>query len=448
MRSKWKVLFLCGFVLMGLAGCSAPRGTDGKTKVDQIIASETIEISDEKQKSEYKKLKDDEVITIPATGFGETLSQSWFDGLIVWPIAQLINVFSGWTDAGIGIILTTLLIQLIVFAFTYKSQMASQRMQEIQPELTRIQNKYKDKTDDRSRMLMAQETQKLYQKYDIHPFGTILVTFIQLPIMMGMYYATMRASAVVYGSFLGMSLSETPIEAFKSLGSGSVQWGPIIIYLLMIVMQIVSLKLPQWMKKYDDKNRLIERINYDKDANTSELVKRSINKYQWDDCGIITKGLYTLSGTEVDREEYYYYEAPVSSVIYPIENEMADRNFMLNNGNNALKYYAVYAMDQNSDTLHLYDIYTCIYVTDPDGGQNGVDCVASGATDLRNMSVIRSGEEAVIKGVERGETVRIYDMAGNLVESTIANAGVYNVSNLAKGNYVVVSGSRVLKFSK
>ena len=29
-------------------------------------------------------------------------------------------------------------------------------------------------------------------------------------------------------------------------------------------------------KKYDDKNRLIERINYDKDANTSELVKRSI----------------------------------------------------------------------------------------------------------------------------------------------------------------------------
>ncbi len=64
------------------------------------------------------------------------------------------------------------------------------------------------------------------------------------------------------------------------------------------------------------------------------------------------------------------------------------------------------------------------------------------------MSVIRSGEEAVIKGVERGETVRIYDMAGNLVESTIANAGVYNVSNLAKGNYVVVSGSRVLKFSK
>lgn len=289
MRSKWKILFLCGFVLMGLAGCSAPRGTDGKTKVDQIIASEkieipksqvnTTEIGDETLKKEYGKLKDSDTITIEPTGFGATLSQSWFEGLIVWPIAQLINVFASWTDAGVGIILATLLIQLVVFAFTYKSQLASQRMQEIQPELTRIQNKYKDKTDDRSRMLMAQETQKIYQKYDIHPFGTILVTFIQLPIMMGMYYATMRASAVVYGSFLGMSLSETPIEAFKSLGTGSVQWGPIIIYLLMIVMQIVSLKLPQWLKKYDDKKNGVRRKKYLKENDNPMASTMNMTMY-------------------------------------------------------------------------------------------------------------------------------------------------------------------------
>ena len=289
MRSKWKILFLCGFVLMGLAGCSAPRGTDGKTKVDQIIASEkieipksqvnTTEIGDETLKKEYGKLKDSDTITIEPTGFGATLSQSWFDGLIVWPIAQLINVFASWTDAGVGIILATLLIQLVVFAFTYKSQLASQRMQEIQPELTRIQNKYKDKTDDRSRMLMAQETQKIYQKYDIHPFGTILVTFIQLPIMMGMYYATMRASAVVYGSFLGMSLSETPIEAFKSLGTGSVQWGPIIIYLLMIVMKIVSLKLPQWLKKYDDKKNGVRRKKYLKENDNPMASTMNMTMY-------------------------------------------------------------------------------------------------------------------------------------------------------------------------
>jgi membrane protein insertase Oxa1/YidC/SpoIIIJ len=78
------------------------------------------------------------------------MSKGWFEGLIVWPIAQIINLISSKTDAGVGIILTTLLIQMLVFVFTRKSQMSTQRMQEIQPEIQKIQNKYKDKTDERS----------------------------------------------------------------------------------------------------------------------------------------------------------------------------------------------------------------------------------------------------------------------------------------------------------
>lgn len=277
LQSKMKIFLLCCFVLLGLTGCSNPRGTDGKTKVDQIIASEQIEveknrvnvtdISDEELKKEYSQLKDDDVIVIQPTSFKDALSVSWFDGLIVWPIAQLINVFASWTDAGIGIILTTLLIQIIIFLFTRKSQVASQKMQEIQPELNKIQNKYQGKNDERSKMMMAQEMQALYAKYDIHPFGTILVTFIQLPVMMGMYYATMRAAAVVYGSFLGMSLSETPIGAFSTIGSSSIQWGPMVVYVLMVAFQLISLQLPKWLKKYDDKKNHVKQKKYLKDEN-------------------------------------------------------------------------------------------------------------------------------------------------------------------------------------
>lgn len=103
---------------------------------------------------------------------------------------------------------------------------------------------------------MAQETQKLYTDNDIHPFGSILVMFIQLPVMMGMFYATMRAATTVYGSFMGMPLSETPLGAFANL-----DWGPIIIYALMIVMSIVSMQLPKWMSKLDKKNRKQTRRN-------------------------------------------------------------------------------------------------------------------------------------------------------------------------------------------
>lgn len=257
LKKHFKVLLLCLFVGMTLTACSNPRGSDGKTKVDYIIASEEVtidknnvnisEISDEKLKAELES-DSSETITIKPTSWSDAWNRGWFDGLIVWPIAQLINWFASFTDAGWGIILATLVIQLLIYACTYKSQLSQQRMQELQPAMQRIQDKYKGKSDERSRMLMAQETQKLYDQYDIHPFGSMLVMFIQLPVMMGMFYATMRAVTTVYGSFMGIPLSETPLEGFKALA-----WGPIIIYALMIVMSIVSMLLPKWLNKLEAK---------------------------------------------------------------------------------------------------------------------------------------------------------------------------------------------------
>lgn len=277
LQSKAKLVFLCLFVVLTCTACANPRGTDGKTKADQIIASEEIQIDtdrvnikdikDAKTKKQIKKQVKDGKITIQPTTFSDAMSNGWFDGLIVWPIAQVINKIASCTDAGIGIILTTLLIQGLIFVFTRKSQMSTQRMQEIQPEMQKIQNKYKDKTDDRSKMLMYQETQELYKKYDIKPLGSMLITFIQLPIMMGMYYATMRASAVVYGSFLGVELSGTPLEGFKSFN-----FPYILIYVLMVIFYIVSMKLPQWLKKWQDKKDNVKVKKYAESKNDNPMM--------------------------------------------------------------------------------------------------------------------------------------------------------------------------------
>lgn len=254
---KYRILLLCLFVGLTLTACSSPRGSDGKTKVDQIIALEETtvskeqvnitEIKDENLKEELESSTSEEIV-IPPTTWGDAWSNGWFDGLIVWPIAQLINLFASFTDAGWGIILATLLIQLLIYALTYKSQLSQQRMQELQPAMQKIQDKYAGKNDDRSRMLMAQETQKLYTDNDIHPFGSILVMFIQLPVMMGMFYATMRAVTTVYGTFMGMSLAQTPLYGFQHL-----LWGPIAVYVLMILMSLIQMEIPKWLKKYDDK---------------------------------------------------------------------------------------------------------------------------------------------------------------------------------------------------
>lgn len=274
LRNKSKILFLCLFVVLTCTACANPRGSDGKTKVDQIITSEEIQveknlvnvtdIDDAKLAKKYKKLADDDLITIEPTTFSDAMSDGWFDGLIVWPIAQLINKIADFSDAGIAIILTTLLIQILVFAITGKSQMSNQRMQEAQPELQKIQDKYKDKTDEKSKMLMYQETQKIYKKYDIHPFGSMLVLFIQLPIMMGMYYATMRAASVVYGSFFGNSFSGTALDGFKNF-----KIVYILVYVLMIVFQLLSMKMPQILKKMQDKKDNVKVKKYAQEQNTA-----------------------------------------------------------------------------------------------------------------------------------------------------------------------------------
>ena len=72
--------------------------------------------------------------------------EGWFHGIIVYPIAQLINWVANFTDAGIGIIAATFLIQLLIFLFSIKSQVANQRMQALQPEMQKIQAKYAGRT--------------------------------------------------------------------------------------------------------------------------------------------------------------------------------------------------------------------------------------------------------------------------------------------------------------
>ncbi len=286
---KFRILFLCLLVAMSLSACSNPRGADGKTKLDQIIAlkEETLnvdqiniqDISDEQLKEEIISSKQT-TVTIPATTWASSWKRGWFDGLIVWPIAQMINLFASFTDAGWGIILTTLIIQLLIFAFTYKSQISQQRMQEIQPQMTRIQNKYAGKNDDRSKMLMAQEMQKLYADNDIHPFGSILMMFIQLPVMMGMFYATMRAVTTVYGSFMGMPLSETPLQGFQML-----QWGPITVYILMIVMSLLQMQLPKWLSKLSEKDK---PKNYaDRKAEENNPMTSTMNMTMYMTTGLI-----------------------------------------------------------------------------------------------------------------------------------------------------------------
>ena len=91
----------------------------------------------------------------------------FFTAILIYPMAQIINFLSEYVGVTLAIIILTLAIQVLTYRSTVKSTVMTQRMQLIQPEVQKLQEKYKDRTDQQSQMKMGQETQALYKKYDI-----------------------------------------------------------------------------------------------------------------------------------------------------------------------------------------------------------------------------------------------------------------------------------------
>ena len=73
-----------------------------------------------------------------------------------------------------------------MFPLSRKQAMGAQKMQELQPEIKRIQEKYKKDVEARTK---AQ--QELFRKHNYNPLGGCLVVFIQLPIFVGLYRSLM-----------------------------------------------------------------------------------------------------------------------------------------------------------------------------------------------------------------------------------------------------------------
>src|ERR687884_2043849 len=93
---------------------------------------------------------------------------------------------SGWTWAlsivGLVIVIRTLLTPLFV-----KQIRASRKMQLIQPQMKKIQDKYKGKSDTASRQAMQQETMALYRESGTNPFSSCLPILLQSPVFFALF---------------------------------------------------------------------------------------------------------------------------------------------------------------------------------------------------------------------------------------------------------------------
>lgn len=91
------------------------------------------------------------------------------------------NVIPG-NDIGIAIIAITVLIKLILYPFSLKSLKSQKALQEIQPKIDALKEKYKDQKDK-----MAAEMMNLYKAEKVSPFSSCLPLLIQLPFLIAVY---------------------------------------------------------------------------------------------------------------------------------------------------------------------------------------------------------------------------------------------------------------------
>ena len=88
---------------------------------------------------------------------------------------------------GVSVMIVGLLIRLFMLPIQIKTTKQSENMKKMQPEMARIEKKYKDKTDNESLMAKSQETMMLYKKYNINPVSSCLLAFVQLPLFFGLH---------------------------------------------------------------------------------------------------------------------------------------------------------------------------------------------------------------------------------------------------------------------
>lgn len=92
-------------------------------------------------------------------------------------------------NAGIAIIIFTIIVKTLLLPLTVKSTRSSKAMQELSPKIKEIQKKY---GKDRARA--SQETMALYQQYGVNPMAGCLPMLIQIPIFWGLYRAIYNLS--------------------------------------------------------------------------------------------------------------------------------------------------------------------------------------------------------------------------------------------------------------
>ncbi len=237
-KKIYQKFLIVALLLLLTTGCTKTL-TDGKKKAvknevtgqnltENILCQptnkETIKTY-EKYKVNIDKLPKCEDFKVTTGGY-----EGLWTSLFVKPLAFLLILLGkNIGNYAVSLIIVSLAIRLAAFPVTKKTALQSELIKKAQPEIDKIQRKYKGKEDQESMIKQNQEMMMIYKKYNINPMAGCLFAMLQLPIFIAFFEAVQRTPAIFEGTFFGLQLGTTP-----SVGVGTATFYAYIILMLLI----------------------------------------------------------------------------------------------------------------------------------------------------------------------------------------------------------------------
>lgn len=226
---KKKIVVLFAIILLTLTGCTKYLSDDNNKRVvnektGQNLTANILCLPEDKELlEEYKKYENNLSVKLDELPKCENMKiyekksyNGLWVGLFVRPLAWcIINLGKLFGNYGVSVMVIGLLIRLIMIPVSAKTAKQQENMKKIQPEMERIEKKYANKTDQESMMKKSQETLALYQKYNINPMSSCLISFIQLPLFFAFLEAINRVPAIFENYFWRFQLGTTPLIGIK-----------------------------------------------------------------------------------------------------------------------------------------------------------------------------------------------------------------------------------------
>ena len=130
----------------------------------------------------------------------------WLENILKWALTLLYKIVPNY---GIGIILLTIIIKILLWPLSKKSASSTAKMGALQPKMQELQAKYKDNPQK-----LNQETAALYKEAGVSPLGGCLPMLLQFPILIAMYgllnkHFELRGAMFIPGWIPDLSVPET-----------------------------------------------------------------------------------------------------------------------------------------------------------------------------------------------------------------------------------------------